>query len=86
MTDTKKKSVPQFRGLLFRVEEYSSGELGHYILTVEERMGKRPTHMLVSQKLDQSIIHMPEQYKDVIEVQAKQFVHSPNIIMIGVWS
>lgn len=85
MTEIKKKAMPQFRGKLFRVDEFSSGALLHMCDTVEESLHTRPTSMLVSTKLDLKTIHLPDKYKD-IDVQPKQYVHAPNVVMIGVWS
>lgn len=84
MPDTKKKHIAQFSGLLFRVDEFSSSELGHYLQLYQDRAHKLPTHMLVNPKLDLNTVHLPEQYKDV-EVQVKQYIHHPNVVMIGVW-
>lgn len=85
MPETKKKSVPQFRGRMFRVEEFSSSELNFMFNDVKEKLNVRPTHMIVNAGLDQTIIHMPEEYND-IEIQVKPYIFTPKVVWIGVWS
>lgn len=85
MSETKKKFVPQFRGLLFSMTEWSTKEIGVFMQRFEDRYGKPPTHMLVNANLDLTTIKLPEQYKGV-EIQVKQYVHNKNVCLIGVWS
>lgn len=83
--DLENKALSQFRGLLFRMETWSTAELSVDMQRFEDRFGKPPTHMLVNPTKKIEDIKLPEQYKDVL-IQARQYVHNVGVALIGVLS
>ncbi len=81
-----KKAQTQFYGTMIDIgPEITSVALSHYLHVYNETHPKPANTVLVFRDIDPSKITLPEEWQH-ITVKPWQYIHSKNIVMVGVWS